>query len=105
MYNLLTNPEAIFTSPIYWILLPFQIWMFVDALRRREWIWAACIFFFWVLSAFFYWLIVYRQQGPAGGGSGRGFELPGARERRRIKEIEARIYNLDHARDHLDLAD
>ncbi|HAB17419.1 MAG TPA: tetratricopeptide repeat protein [Verrucomicrobiota bacterium] len=105
MYEVLTNPLAIFSSPLFWIFLPFQVWMFVDAIRRREWIWAACIFFFSILSTFFYWLMVYRQQGPVGGGRSRGFELPGATNRRRIKELEARIYNLDNARDHFDLAD
>ncbi len=105
MYQFLTHPTAILTEPVFWVLLPFQMWMFIDALRRREWIWAACIFFFWVLSAFFYWLMVYRQEGPVGGGTGAGFELPGAKTRRRIKELESRIYNLDNARDHLDLAD
>ncbi len=106
MYQFLTNPLAVLSEPIFWLFLPFQLWMLVDAVRRREWFWAVFIFFFSALSAFFYWLMVYRQQGPAGGArSGRGFELPGAKERRRIKELESRIYNLDHARDHLDLAD
>jgi hypothetical protein len=106
MYEVFSNPAIIFSSPLFWIFLPFQIWMFVDAIRRREWIWAVFIFFFSILSALFYWLIVYRQEGPAGGrGASRGFELPGAANRRRIKELEARIHNLDHARDHFDLAD
>ena len=105
MYQFLTNPGAIFSEPVFWLFLPFQLWMLVDAVRRREWIWAVFIFFFSVLSAFFYWLMVYRQQGPVSGGSGQSFEWPGSRTRRRIKELEARIYNLDHARDHLDLAD
>ncbi len=86
--------------------MPFQLWMFIDALRRRDWIWAACIFFFQILSALIYYMLVYRQDGPAGGGGGsRGFELPGAKDRKRIKELLARIHNLDNARDHYDLAD
>jgi len=105
MYQFLSNPVAILSEPIFWLFLPFQVWMLVDAVRRREWIWSVFIFFFSVLSAFFYWLMVYRQEGPIGGGGGRGFELPGSKVRRRIKELEARIHNLDHARDHLDLAD
>jgi len=105
MYQLLSNPLAILSEPVFWLFLPFQLWMLIDAVRRREWIWATFIFFFSVLSAFFYWLMVYRQEGPAGGRSGVSFELPGAKTRRRIKELETRIYNLDHARDHLDLAD
>lgn len=88
------------------LVAAFQIWMLVDALRRREWIWAACIFFFFALSAVLYYFLVYRQQGPASGGGGlQGFELPGAKERRRIKELQGRIHHLDHARDHYELAD
>jgi len=108
MYQILTNPWVVFSEPVFWIFLPFQLWMFIDAVRRREWIWAIFIFFFSVLSALFYWLMVYRQEGPAsggGGGGGAGWEWPGSKTRRRIKELKGRIYNLDHARDHLDLAD
>lgn len=105
MYELLTNPLAILRSPVFWIFVPFQLWMLVDSIRRREWLWAAFIFFFSVLSAFFYYLMVYRTEGPAGGGGARGFELPGAANRRRIRELEGRIHNLDNARDHFDLGD
>jgi hypothetical protein len=93
-------------NPLFWIMAAFQIWMMVDALRRQEWIWAACILFFSVLSAVFYYFMVYRAQGPAAGGAGlRGFELPGAADRRRIRELQGRIHHLDNARDHSDLAD
>lgn len=34
-----------------------------------------------------------------------GFELPGARDRRRIKELEAQIHHLDKAHHHLELGD
>lgn len=100
----LSHPEVLLRNPIVLIGLLFQIWMLVDAVRRGEWIWAVCIFFFWVVTAILYYLLVYRPQGPAGGGA-IGFELPGARNRARLKEIRNRIYHLDHARDHLDLAD
>lgn len=102
----LTDLQRLLSSPVTWIILAFQIWMFVDALRREEWVWAGFIFFFFV-SAVFYYFLVYRQAGPAlGGGRGlRGFELPGASDRRRIKELEGRIHHLDKARDYLDLAD
>ena len=105
MYEVFTNPMAVFSSPVFWIFVPFQLWMLVDSIRRREWIWAAFIFFFSILSAVFYYLMVYRQEGPAGGGSSRGFELPGAADRRRIRELQGRIHNLDNARDHFDLGD
>jgi len=99
------NLGSLISSPLMLVAAAFQIWMLVDAVRRGEWIWAVCIFFFTVLSALLYFFMVYRQQGPAGGGVVGGFELPGAGQRRRIKELQSRIHHLDHARDHLDLAD
>lgn len=105
MFDFLRDPWLVLGNPLFWIFLPFQIWMLVDAIQRREWIWAAFIFFFSILSAVFYYLMVYRAQGPASGGGSRGFELPGAADRRRIREIQARIHNLDNARDHFDLGD
>ena len=45
------------------------------------------------LSALLYFMMVYRAEGPVGGGS-RGFELPGAADRRRIRELLGRIHNL-----------
>jgi hypothetical protein len=103
----LNQLQAVLTSPIALILLAFQIWMLVDAVRRQEWIWAIFIFFFSVLSAVIYYFLVYRQAAPAGGiGSGtRGFELPGAQDRRRIKELEAQIHHLDKAHHYLELGD
>lgn len=100
----LGNPAYLLANPLSLLIFAFQLWMFVDAIRRQEWIWAVFILIGWGLSALFYYLMVYRQEGPAGGGL-RGFELPGAQGRRRIKELQSRIHHLDHARDHLDLAD
>ena len=34
---LIANPWAL-------LILGFQIWMFIDAIRRKEWIWALFIF-------------------------------------------------------------
>jgi len=79
----------------------FQIWMLVDAIRRREWIWAVFIFFFSVISAILYFFLVYRAAAPAT----RGFELPGAQSRKRIKELEAQIHHLDKAHHHSQLGD
>ena len=100
----LFNPEYLAASPVMLVATAFQIWMLVDAVRRQEWIWAVCIFFFSVFSALIYYFLVYRPQGPAGGGA-RGFELPGAGNRRRMRELQSRIHHLDNARDHFDLAD
>lgn len=104
IYSEITNLSYLMSHPYLLVGLAFQAWMFIDAIRREEWIWAVCIFVFSVFSALLYYFFVYRQAGPAGGGM-RGFELPGAGTRRRIKELQGRIHHLDNARHHLDLAD
>lgn len=92
----------------YWLANPwlalvtlFSLWMFVDAVRRREWIWAAFIFFGWGISAMLYFFFVYRAAPSAT----RGFELPGSFDRRRIKELEAQIHHLDKAHHRSQLGD
>ncbi len=92
----------------YWLANPwlaigsvFQLWMFIDALRRREWIWAFFILFGWVLASILYYFTVYR----AAPSLTRGFELPGAHDRRRIKELQAQIHHLDKAHHHSQLGD
>ena len=106
LFRELLNPAYLVSNPISWVIVAFQLYMFIDALRRGEWIWAAFIVFFSIISALLYFFLVYRQMGPAGGGGiTRGIELPGAADRRRIRELEGRIHHLDKARDHLDLAD
>lgn len=89
------------TSPFWLLMVAFQIWMLVDAIRRREWLWAVFIFFFSVISAVLYFFLVYRAAAPAT----RGFELPGAHHRRRIKELQAQIHHLDKAHHHSQLGD
>jgi len=86
-----------------WLLLvfAFQIWMFVHAVRNREWIWALFIFIGWGISAVFYYFMVYR----ASPSSMSGFELPGAHKRKRIKELQAQIHHLDKAHHHSQLGD
>jgi len=86
-----------------WLLLvfAFNVWMFVDAIRREEWIWAVFIFIGFGISALFYYFLVYRAAAPAT----RGFELPGAHSRKRIKELEAQIHHLDKAHHHSQLGD
>ncbi len=92
----------------YWLANPwialvslFQLWMLVDALRRREWVWALFILFGWGLASLFYYFAVYRAAPSAT----RGFELPGAYDRRRIKELQAQIHHLDKAHHHSQLGD
>lgn len=96
---------------LWLVLVIFQIWMLVHAIRQREWIWAFFIaigcglFGFvatgWGLSALFYYFFVYRATPSAT----RGFELPGAGHRKRIKELQAQIHHLDKAHHHSQLGD
>jgi hypothetical protein len=104
MGGTLLDPDylrALVTSPVFLLFTAFQVWMLIDALKRREWIWAAFIFFFSFLSALLYFFLVYRQ-APA---ATRGFELPGAVDRRRIKELQAQIHHLDKPHHYLELGD
>src|SRR2546425_936727 len=75
--------------------------MFIYAVRREEWIWAVFIFIGFGLSALLYFFLVYRAAPSAT----RGFELPGAHDRRRIKELQAQIHHLDKAHHYSQLGD
>ena len=88
-------------SPLSLGLAAFTIWMLVDAVRRREWGWAVFIVVFPGFAAFWYFFYVYRGAPSAT----RGFELPGAFDRKRIRELEAKIHHLDHAQHHSQLGD
>jgi hypothetical protein len=92
----------------YWLRYPwlavfslFQLWMLIDAVRRREWIWALFIFVGWGFAALWYYFAVYRAAPSAT----RGFELPGAHDRRRIKELQAQIHHLDKPHHYSQLGD
>src|SRR6202522_3404430 len=76
--------------------------MFVHAIRSGDYLWAAFIFFFF-FSAILYFFMVYRPS--AGSNPMAGFELPGAADRRRIKQLQADIHHLDKPHHHLQLAD
>jgi hypothetical protein len=93
---------GIFLNPVWLAMILFQIWMFIHAIRQQEWIWAIFIFFFSIISAVLYFFLVYRNTASA---STRGFELPGAQNRRRIKELQAQIHHLDKAHHHSQLGD
>jgi hypothetical protein len=90
-----------FSAPLLPLVGLFQLWMLVDALRRREWLWAVFIFIGVGFAAMWYYFSVYRSEPLAT----RGFELPGAHQRRRIKELEAQIHHLDNAHHHFQLGD
>jgi tetratricopeptide (TPR) repeat protein len=91
-------------SAVVLLIFIFQIWMFIDALRRREFIWAVFIFIGYGISALLYFFMVYRQAGGAGNPLA-GFELPGAADRRQIKSLQASIHHLDKPHMHLQLGD
>ncbi len=97
----LLSIEYLISSPLVLLLTVFQLWMFIHALRQREWIWALFLAFGWGISALFYYLSVYRNSASATS----GFELPGAHHRRRIKELQAQIHHLDKAHHHSQLGD
>ena len=86
-------------SPFGLLIFGFQIWMFIHAVRQREWVWAVFILIGWGLGALWYYLYVYRTSAT------RGFELPGAQSRRRIRELQAQIHHLDKAHHHSQLGD
>jgi hypothetical protein len=83
------------------LLFLFNLWMVIDAIRRQEWLWVALLLFLPVLATLWYFFHVYRGSG----GGMRGFELPGAQNRRRIKELQAQIHHLDKAHHHSQLGD
>ena len=95
------NLEYLIHNPWLLLVFAFQLWMFVDAMRRQEWFWAAFIFIGFGLSAVLYYFFVYRAVPSATS----GFELPGAHSRRRIKELQAQIHHLDKAHHHSQLGD
>jgi len=96
-----SNLDYLIHNPWLLLLFAFQLWMFVDAVRRQEWIWAVFIFIGFGLSALLYYFFVYRAAPSAT----RGFELPGAHDRRRIRELQAQIHHLDKAHHHSQLGD
>ena len=55
-----TQWNYLISSPLLLALAVFQIWMLIDALRRREWLWAVFIFIFPLLNAVLYFFLVYR---------------------------------------------
>jgi hypothetical protein len=90
-------------NPWFALTQLFSLWMFIDAIRREEWIWAIFIFFSFGLTAVLYFFFVYRSGASVSVTS--GFELPGAHERHRIKELQAKIHHLDKAHHHSQLGD
>lgn len=101
LWTQLLSPEFILSNPLLLLGFLFQLWMFIDAVRRQEYLWALFIMVFSVISAMLYFFLVYRAQPSAT----RGFELPGTYNRKRIKELQAQIHHLDKAHHHAELGD
>jgi hypothetical protein len=93
--------KYLLTSPISLVIFGFQIWMLIHAIRQREWVWVLFLVVGWGFAALWYYLTVFRATPSATS----GFELPGAHNRRRIKELQDQIYHLDKAHHHSQLAD
>src|SRR5581483_6031008 len=88
-----------------WISFPglglyglFTVWMLVDAVRRREFAWA-----FLIMAGLGFWYFFYIYRGAPS--ATRGFELPGAQNSKRIKELQAQIHHLDKAHHYFQLGD
>lgn len=99
--SMLLNWQWLLENPVSLGIFIFQIWMFIHAVRSREWIWAVLIFIGWGITALFYYLMVYRNSAS----SVSGFELPGAQSRKRIRELQSQIHHIDNATHHFDLGD
>jgi len=95
------NLRYLITSPYFWAVSVFQIWMLIDAIRKQEWMWVVFLLLFPGFAGFWYFFTVYRASpSPT-----RGFELPGAYDRRRIQELQAQIHHLDKAHHYSQLGD
>jgi hypothetical protein len=88
-------------SPVTLVFGLFHLWMLVDAIRRREWMWVLFLIVFPVFSTLWYFFLVYRDSPSAT----RGFELPGAHDRKRIRELQAQIHHLDKPHHYSQLGD
>ena len=84
----------------YLVWLGISLWMLIDAIRRREWMWVVILLALPGIGLLWYFFCIYRSGGP-----NSGFELPGAQSRRRIKELEAQIHHLDKPHHHSQLGD
>jgi tetratricopeptide (TPR) repeat protein len=90
------------SHPWLGLVFVFQLWMLIDAVRRDEWLWALLILCVPPpIMPLWYFFSVYRAAPSAT----QGFQLPGTGSRRRIKELEGLIHNLDKPHHYLELGD
>lgn len=92
--------ESWFSLVVMILIGLFNLWMIIDAIRKREWVWVGILLIFPGIGTLWYFFYIFR--GPT---AMRGFELPGASDRRRIKELQAQIHHLDKAHHHSQLGD
>ena len=97
----LDSLQHLIRNPLFWVGTAFQLWMVVDAIRRQAWMWVIIMLVFPLFGTFWYFFSVYRAAPSAT----RGFELPGAHDRKRIKELQAQIHHLDKAHHYSQLGD
>ena len=95
------NIQYLIYDPWSLLIFAFLVWMFIDAVRRREWLWAVFILIGFGISAALYFFLVYRAGGAATG----GFELPGTQSRARIQQLQAQIHNIGNAYHYFQLGD
>ena len=98
-----TQWNYLISSPIWLAFAAFQIWMFIDA-DPPPGMALGGFYLHWLglLNAVLYFFLVYRASAPS---ATRGFELPGAQSRKRIKELQAQIHHLDNAYHYFQLGD
>src|SRR5262245_37267048 len=84
------------SSPLSLAFVVMQHSMLVDAIRNWEWLWVILILVLPGIGTLWYYFNMYRGTGSLT----RGFELPGAVDRRRIKELQAQIHHLDKPHHH-----
>ena len=101
LFSNLLDLEYLLSNPLTIPVVIFQLWMCIHAIRQGEWFWAFFIAISFGISAALYYFYVYRKSAS----TTRGFELPGAQSRRRIKELQSQIHHLDKAHHHLQLGD
>jgi tetratricopeptide (TPR) repeat protein len=101
LFNNAGGLGILLTSPVYLAVTVFQVWMLIHAVRSREWVWVLFIFFGWGLAALWYYFYEYRGSASATS----GFELPGAQNRARIQQLQAKIHHIDNAYHHFQLGD
>ena len=101
LFHSLISGGGLFSLPFFGLFALFTLWMFIDAVRKGEWMWAVFIFIFPMLNTILYYFMVYRASSSAT----QGFELPGAATRKRIKELQAQIHHLDKAHHYFQLGD